>query len=70
MPSAAVMIAGTGVHGELLVSHAERRLAPRNDLVGLGEGETDGAQAIEGLFSHIDKLAWAGRFVTSRMLVP
>jgi len=36
-----MMVVGGGIHGELLVAHPERWLAPGLDLMGLGQGETE-----------------------------
>src|SRR5690606_15370987 len=46
-PAAAVMIAGRGEHHEHLVAHPEGGLAPRLDLVRLGQGQADLADSAQ-----------------------
>jgi hypothetical protein len=48
-PSATMVIAGIGVHGEQLIAHPERGLAPGFNLVRLRQGKTQLPQAMEGI---------------------
>ena len=65
-----VMVSGSGVHGELFVSHTKGWFPPGDDLVGLGEPETDRAQPMDGFFSHFGNVAMLVVFVTSRRPAP
>jgi hypothetical protein len=47
------MVLGVGVHGEQLVADAERRFAPRLDLVRFGEREANLPEPGERAWRHL-----------------